>query len=464
MLSLSFGLMASLESALQSWQNAPGFDKHAWLSAHAEAAPVTIRVNAEKNVQVKQLFPDLIGAKVPWCNNAFQLTERPSFVHHPAWHAGGFYVQEASSMFLWHVLETLNLPKVGLKVLDLCAAPGGKSTLLASYFVNSLLVGNEVIKSRNAILVENLTKWGGYNTVVVQNDPAQIGKLQHFFDCVVVDAPCSGSGLFRKDQEALVNWTEEQVFHCQARQKRILEDIWPSVKPGGYLVYSTCSYSQEENEDMVDFLLEHEDATSLSIPVPDDWGITVSSSKQKEGSSYRFWPHKVQGEGFFLAVIQKRNNKMDYSFSLSTRKIQPIANKQAILTNQMVSNTEEMHLFNEANIIRMIPTSFLEALEILAAHVYIKKAGVALGEWKGQSWIPHHEYALSGAVLDNYPRMNLNTHDALQYLMRKDFFAEGLQLGWNSVWYDGLCLGWAKVLPNRINNYYPNSWRILKDI
>lgn len=456
--------MASLEFALQSWQNTPGFDKQAWLLAHAQSAPVSIRVNAQKNVQVNQLFPSLVGPNVPWCSNAFQLTERPSFVHHPPWHAGGFYVQEASSMFLWHILESLNLSKGGLHVLDLCAAPGGKSTLLASYFTNSLLVSNEVIKSRNAILVENITKWGVNNTVVVQNDPAQIGKLQHFFDCVVVDAPCSGSGLFRKDQDALANWTEEQVFHCQARQKRILEDIWPSVKPGGYLIYSTCSYSQEENEDVTDFILENEDAKSVSIPVPDDWGIVVSPTKKYQGSSFRFWPHKVKGEGFFLAVIQKQSTQRDYSSSLSDRKIQSIPSKLSILTKQMVSNTDDMHLFIEANMIRMIPTSFLAALEILAAHVYIKKAGVALGEWKGKSWIPHHELALSGAVLDNYPRMDLNTHEALQYLMRKDFFVEGLQHGWNSVWHEGLCLGWAKVLPNRINNYYPNSWRILKDI
>lgn len=456
--------MASLESASQSWQNALGFDKQAWIFAHEQSPPVTIRINPEKNISAIRLFPDLICSQVPWCNLAYQLNERPSFVHHPAWHGGGFYVQEASSMFLWHVLETLQLSKTGLHVLDLCAAPGGKSTLLASYFTNSLLISNEVIKSRNAILVENITKWGGSNTVVVQNDPAHIGKLHHFFDCIVVDAPCSGSGLFRKDSDALLNWTEDQVLHCQARQKRIVQDIWPAVKPGGYLIYSTCSYSEQENEDIIDFLLENEDAITVSIPVPEEWGIITSISKTNSGRSYRFWPHLVQGEGFFLAVIQKTPLLTDYSNSLPSRTIEAIPKKQEILTKQMVLNTDGMHLFNESSLIRMAPRIFLHALEIIAAHLYIKKAGVALGEWKGQSWIPHHEYAVSGALLDNYPKMELTTKDALQYLMRKDFFVEGLQHGWNTVWHDGLCLGWAKVLSNRINNYYPNSWRILKDI
>ena len=232
---------------LDSLKGVEGFDKDEFIAIHQSGNQVTsIRLNQFKQANSLEKY---YSKEIPWCKNAFYLNERPSFTLDPVFHAGGYYVQEASSMFLWHILEQLiGNDTNGKKVLDLCAAPGGKSTLLASYFTDGLVVANEVIKSRSAILVENVIKWGLPNIIVTNNDPSHFNKLIGFFDVIVVDAPCSGSGLFRKDPSAIEEWSEDNVLHCSQRQERILADIIPSLKDNGILLYSTCSYSIDEDE------------------------------------------------------------------------------------------------------------------------------------------------------------------------------------------------------------------------
>ena len=237
----------------------PGFDANAFIGVHQSNEQVTsIRYNPKKitaEIVATHNFPKTITSTeevinyiertpVPWCDTGRYLSQRPSFTLDPVFHAGAYYVQEASSMFLDYAIKFLykdaDAPN---HVLDLCAAPGGKSTLLAAALPQSFIVSNEVIKNRVTILAENMSKWGSSNVAVTHNDPANFKKLPGFFDLMVVDAPCSGSGLFRKDPDAIDEWSEANVAHCSMRQQRILTDALPSLNNNGVLIYSTCSYS-----------------------------------------------------------------------------------------------------------------------------------------------------------------------------------------------------------------------------
>src|SRR5690349_20465104 len=296
---------------LDSLEGVAGFDRQAFEAVHATGETVTsLRINPAKLSAAEAgrlLFPGLMTGGVPWCEEGYYLKTRPSFTLDPLLHAGAYYVQEASSMFLWNVLEeTVGKNHDALKVLDLCAAPGGKSTLLASYFKDALIVSNEVIKSRAAILVENITKWGSDNVVVTNNDPKDFSSLQNYFDVIVVDAPCSGSGLFRKDPEAIEEWSEENVLLCSQRQQRFVADAFPTLKKDGILIYSTCSYSEEEDEDILDWMMEHFSIDNLQLTVDNEWKIVEVQSEKHKAYGYRFFPHKVKGEGFFIAVFQKK--------------------------------------------------------------------------------------------------------------------------------------------------------------
>jgi len=230
------------ESFLNSLQGLPGFDKESFIRVHEQGEQVTsLRLNPAKPIDNSAHTFLNNTSSIPWCNNGYYLSERPSFVMDPLWHAGAYYVQEASSMFVQYILNELVPDTKGKIALDLCAAPGGKSTLMASHFKQGLVVANETIKSRNAILVENITKWGTDQVVVTQNDPSHFKSLPQFFDLILIDAPCSGSGLFRKDPAAIEEWSMDSVQHCSTRQTRILEESLDALKEGGYLIYSTCS-------------------------------------------------------------------------------------------------------------------------------------------------------------------------------------------------------------------------------
>lgn len=250
------------EQLLRSLETAAGFDRLTFEEVHASGEQVTsIRFNPSKNVYHQP--GDHRLAPVPWTQNGYYLAQRPSFTFDPLFHAGVYYVQEASSMFLEQALRQTTDLSQPLKVLDLCASPGGKSTHLQSLLSPaSLLVSNDVIRSRAHVLKDNIVKWGSLNVVVTNNDPADFSALENYFDVIVVDAPCSGSGLFRRDEDAIGEWSVNNVTLCTQRQQRILADAWPSLKRGGLLIYSTCSYSMEEDEDIVkwlrrEFLLEN---------------------------------------------------------------------------------------------------------------------------------------------------------------------------------------------------------------
>jgi NOL1/NOP2/sun family putative RNA methylase len=288
------------EKFLAHVKRVENFDEVAFVAVHKTSKPITsIRKNTLKYFDDTTSFE-----KVPWCSNGFYLPERPQFTLDPFLHAGAYYVQEASCMFLEQVLlQTLDVTSPQ-KVLDLCTAPGGKTTLIQSVLhKHSVLVSNEVIKSRVNILCENITKWGASNVVVTNNNAQQFAKLAGFFDAIVVDAPCSGSGMFRKEFKAIDDWSIDNVNLCSKRQERILEDVLHSLKQDGVLIYSTCSYSYEENEAIINWLVQEKQMQTVQLNINPNWAIVETNNNGNFG--YRFYPNQLKGEGFFIAALKK---------------------------------------------------------------------------------------------------------------------------------------------------------------
>ncbi len=444
------------QALIQSLQHIKGFNEDAFTAVHKSGQQVTsIRLNP-----FKQATPHLFVNKIPWSSQGYYLNERPSFTLDPAFHAGAYYVQEASSMFLEHALQqTVDLGSA-LNVLDLCAAPGGKSTLIQSLIKSdSILVSNELIKTRVNVLVENITKWGATNVVVTNNDPLHFKKLPNFFDVIVIDAPCSGSGLFKKDANAINEWSEHNVALCSQRQQRILADVFDSLKKDGVLIYSTCSYSKQENEDVLDWMEEQLALTSLKVAVKAEWGIIETQSDKYKNVGYRFYPDKVKGEGFFIAVLKKKSESLG-SIVTQKNKIEiPTAKEIEVLKKYVKENLR--HTFIKLNNeIITLPTTLYNQLNTLQT-LYIKKAGVKLGTVIKDELIPHHEFALSNLLHESIFKVDVNKETALQYLRKQEIEIDTQHKGWALVCFNTLPLGWAKLLPNRINNYYPKEWRIL---
>ncbi|MFT4202621.1 MAG: RNA methyltransferase [Chitinophagaceae bacterium] len=443
---------------LESLEKRKDFSKDSFLRAHEEAPVVSIRLNPPKMNGADTLFPNMDC--IPWVPTGYYLPERPAFVLDPLLHAGAYYVQEASSMFVWEVLRQAGASK-SARVLDLCAAPGGKTTLLASYFTDGLVVANEVIKTRAAILVENTSKWGSGNIVVTNNDPKQYAQLPGYFDVLLVDAPCSGSGLFRKEPEWREGWSEANVELCSQRQKRILADAYNTLKANGLLIYSTCSFSQEEDEHIVDWILDNFSVENIPLRLEASWGIEETDSERHAAKSYRFYPGKIKGEGFFISAFRKREDNGG-AFFYGEQPEQPTKNEQLIL-NRWVAQPENLFFYKNGNVFYAVPKKMEEDIALLKNRLYLRKGGTALGEIKGKDLIPSVELALSLWNADATNSYEVGEDDALRYLRKNDLErTDDIPNGWTLVTYKQRSLGWAKVLPNRINNYFPMEWRIRK--
>ena len=449
------------QALLKSLEHVPGFDASSFLQAHHSAAPVSIRLNANKCKDPEQFLENSglpAASRVPWCPTGYYLMERPKFTLDPSLHAGAYYVQEASSMFLHHLVDHLTKNENELSVLDLCAAPGGKSSLLSALPQVKLVVANEIIRSRVSILYENMVKWGDQKIIISNSDPVQCRKLGSYFDVMLVDAPCSGSGLFRKDPTAISEWSEENVKHCAERQKRILADALPALKEDGLLIYSTCSYSAEENENIMDWLMQHADLEPLEIPVPESWGI-VKTMSESGGIGYRFFPGRLNGEGFFTCAFRYKGEEA----SAYPEEIEPsLLNVKEIasLDGWLRPDLESQYL-SAGNDVYIIPDNIFGDYLRLNKTLNIRKAGVHAGSLAHGKFVPEHELALTDLLNISYRAIDLNLEQALLYLRKQVFTVETEEKGWFIVRYNGLKLGWIKQLGNRINNYYPASWRIL---
>jgi 16S rRNA C967 or C1407 C5-methylase (RsmB/RsmF family)/NOL1/NOP2/fmu family ribosome biogenesis protein len=458
------------EALIQSLAEVPGFNTRAFEEVHNSGSQVTsIRFNPARLAGaapwqlLEALDPGALPDPVPWSTNGYYLSTRPSFTSDPALHAGAYYVQEASSMFLETVLTQLAGLHRPLKVLDLCAAPGGKSTLIQSLLtIESLLVSNEVIKTRVPVLIENTTKWGASNVIVTNNDPKDFQRLPDFFDVIVVDAPCSGSGLFRKDPAAVKEWSEQNVELCGQRQQRILADVLPSLKPGGLLVYSTCSYSVREDEDISRRLLSAGGLTSLQVQLEPSWNITETRTPATNGYGYRFYPDKLKGEGFYIAAFRREPPQAGQRMVTRTRvKADRVPAKDTGVLRSWLKNTDDFLFIRQQDEVLAIPLQQERDLEELRSALYVKKAGVKLGAIIRNELVPAHELALSSIIAPSIPSLEVNRATGLQFLRKQELPASPPLRGWVLVRYQQLALGWIKALPNRTNNYYPKDWRIL---
>ena len=422
-----------------------GDEWDAFEQALHEKSPVSIRLNPMKILPEDCLLSLVPTEKVPWASDAYYLASRPLFTLDPLFHAGCYYVQEASSMYLETILKKHVSEKAN--VLDLCAAPGGKSTLLASALpAGSLLVANEVIRSRAHILAENITKWGNPYTIVSNNDPSAFGQIPAFFDVLVTDVPCSGEGMFRKDPNAMQEWSIQQVKLCAERQKRILADCWPTLKSGGILIYSTCTYNREENEENLQWICEELGAEIIEEP-------------------RRFLPHQTKGEGFFIAVLRKSETEST-TINSRTKKLQT-ANKQSVKIpqelKQLLVSKDDFSFFLEKNTFIAFPLSLEPDYLYLKNRLKILSAGIFLGELKGKDFIPDHALAMSSNLSPStFPALEVDKPTAIRYLQKEALAAPPSEfpLGIALATYQQVPLGFIKNIGNRINNLYPQEWRI----
>jgi 16S rRNA C967 or C1407 C5-methylase (RsmB/RsmF family)/NOL1/NOP2/fmu family ribosome biogenesis protein len=419
---------------------------------HNTPSPTSIRINRRKNNNEYE-FP------IPWTEFGYYLNERPVFTLDPVFHSGAYYVQEASSMFLEQALkQSVDLTQ-SIKVLDLCAAPGGKSTHLLSLLNDtSLLISNEVIRSRASILSENIQKWGYSNVIVTNNDPEHFQKLTGLFDVIVVDAPCSGEGLFRKDADAMKEWSTENVALCSQRQRRILNNIWPAVKENGVVIYCTCTYSEEENENNLDWLNGQHQAEFVELTTKPEWG--VEPIRKGKAIGYRFYPHKVNGEGFFISVIRK-SGKEDSIRAKGKKVFQHAPRKIVDQLKDWSLQSEAFEIIQQEALLIQLPKSWYEEIEFLSRQLHIVSKGTAMAEVKHEKFIPEHAFALSTAInKENFKQIELSEAEALAYLRKENLMIGEGERGFALVSFRGVALGWVNLLGNRVNSLFPSSWRI----
>jgi len=394
----------------QRWQQ--------FMGAFDEPPTVSVRFNPWK-YRGETVFAQT--DPVPWCRGAYWLKNRPDFTTDPLFHAGVYYVQEAGSLFLDHVLRQLISSPV--LALDLCGAPGGKSTLMrAALPEGSLLVSNEPDRRRANILLENMLKQGHPDVLVTHNYPCDFQKTDWTFDLILADVPCSGEGLFRKDEGAIKEWSLQNVRFCQNRQRQILRDVWPCLRPGGILVYSTCTFNTHENEENVRFIAEELGAEILTVPVEESWRVTGSLLAGWKETVYRFIPGVTRSEGLFMALLRKKGVPAAHTLLPGTAR-------------KYAAGRRLIHVLSD---------------------------GMPAWEQKGKEKIPSAAQALSLATApDAYPRVEVSAEQALRYLHRESFaLPAGTPKGFVLVTYAHYPLGFMKNLGDRANNLYPKNWTI----
>jgi 16S rRNA C967 or C1407 C5-methylase (RsmB/RsmF family)/NOL1/NOP2/fmu family ribosome biogenesis protein len=437
-------------------QQTLGDEWDAFEKVHAEPSPVSIRINPSKHPGLKDT------ESIPWSTSGFYLDPRPVFTLDPLFHAGCYYVQEASSMFLEQAIKQHVLPAKKLRVLDLCAAPGGKSTHLLSLIDSDcLLVTNEVIRSRVNVLSENIQKWGHHNVVVTNNDPEDFGVLHGFFDVIIVDAPCSGEGLFRKDPNAIQEWSEENVLLCSNRQQRIIDNVWPALKQNGILVYSTCTYNESEDEKILKYAKDNHQLEFLSL---DTNGWNIEQIENRGTIGYRFYPHRVKGEGFFLSVMKKVEEETPLSIKPSKTAFSFPEKRVTEEVREWLINAGE-YLIQRNELVQLLPALHAETIYYLTQKLRVVYAGTFIATVKHNKLVPEHSFALSNQLKrEKFNDVKLNEKEALKYLKKETVSIQPEQKGFALATFNGVPLGWMNVLPGRINNLYPSEWRIRMQI
>jgi 16S rRNA C967 or C1407 C5-methylase (RsmB/RsmF family)/NOL1/NOP2/fmu family ribosome biogenesis protein len=411
-------------------------------------APVSIRLN-------NKIKPGLSYRRVPWCEAGYYLPERPLFTADPLFHAGGYYVQEAGSMFIEQIIKQHVTHPVN--ALDLCAAPGGKSTHLSNLLPEgSFLVANETIRQRSHILAENMQKWGNPDVAVTNNTAADFGKQKAIFDLIVADVPCSGEGMFRKDPASIEEWSPANVELCATRQQSIINDVWPALKEGGLLIYSTCTYNRSEDENNIEWIVTELGAEVLPVNINPEWQITESNG------CYRFFPHKTESEGFFIAALRKTASPE--SVLKHNKNHNDSRSRQSLLKPDTFSNYltgQEWFYRKDKTYIYAYHKQFDEIVSIINAHLNPLFTGITLGELKGTDFIPHTALALSKSLNTNHvSSAEVDWATAISYLKREAILLSDSPKGYILLTYNNLSLGWVKNVGSRANNLYPTEWRI----
>lgn len=423
-----------------------------------------VRISEEKKSQgenTEETFSEI----VPWCPSTGRyLKERRNFTFDPLLHAGLYYVQEASSMFV--DLAIRQYIKEPVRMLDLCAAPGGKSTALrAALPQGSLLFSNEPMRTRSQILTENLQKFGHPDVIVTNSYPRDYKKSKLQFDAILTDVPCSGEGMFRKDEGAIQEWSTANVNNCWQLQREIVNDIWNSLKPGGILIYSTCTFNAHEDEENVDWIKDNLGAELLPLDIAPSWNITGSLTNDEP--MYHFIPGISKGEGLFLAVLRKEGVSED----TDTKKGKEKKNKKEknnkaknaiTIPNDWLSNDREWSYQNTENGIFAIDSQWKPVLDEAQKALKVIHAGIKIANIKGKDTIPEQSLALSTELnKEKFPRVELAYEDAIQYLRKEAItLPADTPRGYVLVTYRNIPLGWMKNIGNRANNLYPQEWKI----
>ena len=458
-------------------------------AALQQEPPVSIRINKlrmkeEGLSSLTDSSAHFSFNKVPWASDGYYLDERLTFTFDPLFHAGAYYVQEAASMFLGQILRRyVTRPVVAL---DLCAAPGGKSTHIRSCLPEgSLLVSNEPVKARAQVLLENLTKWGHPDVIVTNSYPKDFARLPDFFDLLVTDVPCSGEGMFRKEEDAVTGWSMEAVRICRDRQREILRDVWPSLKPGGLLVYSTCTLNALEDEENVAWIAEELGAEILPFDVEPGWGVVgnllpVSSVKdtakaEKLFSVAHFIPGFTRGEGFFLAVLRKNGEEetSDWAMFSDRYENERVKSKKKRALHASVPalpascrswllHADTFDFVSDGPVWTAVRSSFSRQVGLLQEAVKVWQAGVPLATVKGKDYIPLHALAMSVDLNRSaFPIVPVSYDMAVAYL-RKEVLVlpPDTPKGYVLLTFQDTPIGFVKNIGGRANNLYPQEWKI----
>ncbi len=424
-----------------------------------EEPPVSTRLNPFKSIpNHKPQISSLKSQPVPWCPQGYYLNGRPAFTFDPLLHAGLYYVQEASSMFVFEVVRQLIHEPV--MMLDLCAAPGGKTATLRSALPDgSLLFANEPIKTRASVLKENVIKFGHPDVIVTNNYPQDYRKSKLQFDAILADVPCSGEGMFRKDANAVEEWSLQNVEKCRELQRSIIKDVWPCLRPGGILIYSTCTFNAHEDEENVGWIAETLGADFVKLQTCNEWGIVGSLAG--DNPVCRFIPGKTCGEGLFIAALRKHGGNKD-AFWSDNVKVPGGKQQSSLFKSQRSWIDGEFSFDMEREFVRAVPSRWNGLYNDVKRKLHVIHAGVGVCTIKGKDMVPDISLALSIALnWEAFPIVELGYNDAIRYLRKEVMVLDSsVPKGFVVVAYDGCPLGFVKNLSNRANNLYPQEWRI----
>jgi 16S rRNA C967 or C1407 C5-methylase (RsmB/RsmF family)/NOL1/NOP2/fmu family ribosome biogenesis protein len=450
MLELPLGFQKQMQEML-------GLEYSEFTKSIEQKPKTTFRINPNKLSELDNIQAINTEQNIEWCEYGYTLESRPEFVLDPFYHAGCYYPQESSSMFMAQYLLDLDKDKP-LKVLDLCASPGGKSTLLLSYLPkDSLLVSNEIDPLRARILKDNIIRFGSTNCVVTSNKVEDFVHFQDFFDLILIDAPCSGEGMMSKEDEAIRQWSPELIQSCARTQKQITSEIWNCLKAGGRMIYSTCTYNQLENEEIVSELLVNKNASVI-----DSKYSSNNQIKQFLPNQYHFFPHLMNGLGFFAACIVKGENSLEQEQSQQRHKGRdPLYFKPFLPNLEFRLDSELFDTVSRDSILFNIPKLWRSEIIELMKRLKVIKFGVEIGQWKGPDWFPSHELSLCYEYKNNVNRIELSHEQAIKFLKKEAVeFELSFENGWALAIFQKQSLGWFKVIQRKPKNYLPTDWRI----